>query len=419
MLKIINISTSNIGGAGNAVERINNVLNQFSNSFIIALTGKKKAKTIIIPNYNLYFFLIKVKRYIIHFHHKYFSKKHNKKYNYYNYDENKNYVDANKLLLFLPFNPDIIVVHYTSHFINFKTIYEMQKLTGAFILFNMLDTSFLTGGCHYSWDCEGYTKCCEKCPALTNKSKANQSFRNFKEKQKYLKHINYAINVSSSWALRQVEKSNLFNTKKTSLIFYPIDENIYKPKKINSFKGISNYDKKIILIGSQDLNDERKGWEYLINSLDHTYKSLSESKRSEVIILIAGAKINNFQCKFSYYFCGHLNTNELIDAYNFSDVFLCSSVEDNGPMMVNESLMCGTPVVSFSIGISGDLIKENNGFIAENKNSIELSKGILKILFSNKKDIYARSSREIAIKNYNNKKIKNEWKKLICNQIKT
>ena len=174
-----------------------------------------------------------------------------------------------------------------------------------------------------------------------------------------------------------------------------------------------------IFIGSQDLNDERKGGKYLINSLDYTFKLLSEVERLEVIILIAGAKLKNFKCKFSHYFCGHLNRNQLIDAYNFADVFLCSSIEDNGPMMINESLMCGTPVVSFSVGISNDLINKNNGFIAENKNSYDLSNGVIRVLFNNKKNIFSKASREIAMKNYNNEKIKNDWKKLIYKFIKT
>ena len=418
MLKIINISTSNNGGAGNAVDRINNVLNHFSDSYIIALTGKKKAKTIIIPNYNLYFFLIKTKRYIIHFYHKYFSKKYEKKYNYYNYDENKNYVDANKLVLYFPFNPDIIVVHYTSHFINFKTIYEMQKLTGAFILFNMLDTSFLTGGCHYSWDCEGYTKCCEKCPALITKSNKNNSLINFREKQKYIKKIDYWINVSSTWALNQIKKSSLFDFKKASLIFYPIDEKIYDLKTTNMFMGIHKLNKKIILVGSQDINDARKGEKYLTKSLNLLYENIDEKKKAEIFILIAGSKPKNFKCKFSYFFCGYLDTSQLIHAYNFADIFLCSSVEDNGPMMINESLMCGTPVVSFDVGVSRDLINKSNGFIAENKNSMELSKGVIYILSNYQKINFSKASREFALQKFNYKKIKNEWEKLIYKLIK-
>jgi len=219
MFKIINISTTNQGGAGNAVDRINNTLNKFSDSWVITLAGKKKSKTLIIPTFDFYFFIIKLKRYLTHFYHDFFSKKYVKKFNYYNYNEFDNYVNSDKLIKFFPFTPDIIIVHYTSHFLNFKTIFEIQKLTGASVLFNMLDTSFLTGGCHYSWDCKGYAKNCKKCPALTHKSEANHSLVNFREKQKYLKKINYGINVSSSWALNQIEKSSLFDIKKASLIF--------------------------------------------------------------------------------------------------------------------------------------------------------------------------------------------------------
>ena len=43
--------------------------------------------------------------------------------------------------------------------------------------------------------------------------------------------------------------------------------------------------------------------------------------------------------------------------------FLNTSLADLGPVMINESLSCGIPVISTNNGVASDLIKDNrNGF---------------------------------------------------------
>ena len=42
--------------------------------------------------------------------------------------------------------------------------------------------------------------------------------------------------------------------------------------------------------------------------------------------------------------------------YAAADIFICSSVEDSGPMMINESMMSGTPVAAFEMGVAIDLV---------------------------------------------------------------
>lgn len=67
--------------------------------------------------------------------------------------------------------------------------------------------------------------------------------------------------------------------------------------------------------------------------------------------------------------------------YNIADGFICSSVEDAGPMMINEALMSGTPVISFKIGVAEDLIiNGENGFLADNISANALADAIVNFL---------------------------------------
>ena len=63
---------------------------------------------------------------------------------------------------------------------------------------------------------------------------------------------------------------------------------------------------------------------------------------------------NNFEYNFQSII---KNEKELIKFYQNSDFFLNQSIQDAGPVMVNEALACGVPVISFKTGISNDVIR--------------------------------------------------------------
>lgn len=410
-LKILNIVTSNTGGAGNAVLRISKTINEFSDSKIIALKGKKSNDSIIIPNFKPYFFLIKAIRFLRHFYYSRLSKKFNKKYSFYNYGEQYNYISPLKLIKYFPFNPDIIIVHFISHFINFKTIYELQKLTGCKVLFNVLDTSFMTGGCHWSWDCTGYISGCSGCPAIKSSYNRRLSKDNLDQKISFIEKIDYSVNVSSTFAYDQVLSCKLFKSKKPSKIYYPIDQNIFKP---DNFKCSSI--KKIIFFGTQDHKNLNKGIIYFEKALDELSNLLLENEKNNIEIRIAG-KNNKLRIPFGFdvIYLGKLSIDKLINEYINTDVFVSSSVEDNGPMMINEALMCGSPVVCFDTGIGPDLINNLTGYLAKNFSSQDLAKGIYKVLFKSDLKKLKKGARHFAVKKYGNKIIKKNWETLVRN----
>lgn len=60
-----------------------------------------------------------------------------------------------------------------------------------------------------------------------------------------------------------------------------------------------------------------------------------------------------------------------------ADVFVCPTLADGGPMMVRQSLMCGTPVVAFPVGVSTLLVESGTtGYLAEYGKAEDLARGI-------------------------------------------
>ena len=412
-MKILNLSTYDYGGAGSAVLRINEVLiNLNHTSKVVVFNKKSKDQNVIqLTDRNFNLLLKKIYRKVYHELQKLLAFKFVEKYNFFNYSEVSRYVKPKLILNKLDYIPEVIIIHYTSHFINFKTIYELQQLTKARVVFNMLDTAFLTGGCHYSWNCLGYHNRCSDCSALLIQK--DVSIRNHNFKSYYLNKM-YSVKLvaSSSWAINQAKMSSLFKNFEKRLIYYPIDQNIFKPNKFNSPNT-----KKNILFGTQDFRILGKGIVYFEKALEELSLILQKNQINNIEIrIVGGGKLKlKIPSNFKVNYLGKLPMAKLINEYSKADVFVCSSIEDNGPMMINEALMCGSPVVCFDVGIGPDLVNNSTGYLAQNFSYKDLAKGIYKVLFDSDIEKLKNESRNLAINKYGTKIVANSWERLVNN----
>jgi glycosyltransferase involved in cell wall biosynthesis len=68
-------------------------------------------------------------------------------------------------------------------------------------------------------------------------------------------------------------------------------------------------------------------------------------------------------------------------AYSAADLFLLLTRADNLPLVLQESMACGTPMVSFKVGGVADLVRPDiTGYLAEPEDIQDFQKGILKLM---------------------------------------
>lgn len=385
-MNVLHLSTY-IERGGKAVYRLHKNLktSELINSKIITVQKSFKDSDIIEANrgFFLTYFLSRVER-------KYFSiiiSKKNEQGRYFRPSSVFKRYSFTQILQDLPFIPDIIIAYWIDNFITCEDLHKLSDYTKAPVVWYFMDMAPMTGGCHYAFNCRGYENECGRCPALGSNKKYDLSYKILKNKYEFIQKTNITAVAGSSYIFQQAKQSKIFFGKVIKKIMLGLNEEIYIPiqKKIARQKLKIPDEKKIILFGSHSINEKRKGYKYFVEALNILRGLIiNNSKMLNNISIITIGKKNDENLKLpfkEYYFDILKEGKELALAYQAADVFVCSSIEDSGPMMVNESIMCGTPVVSFNIGVALDLVfTGKTGYRAKLKDSLDLSQGIKFIL---------------------------------------
>lgn len=398
--KIVVISTGDINGAYEAMYKVSKILLEMDYEVVMLVKDKTKSDNFIKP-----YLRKKPKNNIItkvvnKINNVFFSESSVKKieakseYSFLDEDESSSNIDVNNLLKIVGFIPDFIFVGMTSNFINSSDIYKLYKKTNAQIYNITVDMSFFTGGCHYSWGCQGYVNGCDdNCPAIINQSQKYIAKKNFDTKYNNALKSNFKVIAASGLTLEQSKESKIYKNQNEILnVNSMIDTrvmNTFNKATAKEYFGFEE-DKFYILSGAQNLNDPRKGFKYLIEALQILSKNLREYEKEKIILILVSREVNDnfnsidFQTlKIDYI----KDYNKLSLLYQATNLFINTSIEESGPMMVSEALACGTPVVGFDTGILVNMIRNDfNGYKVPLKDSVLLAKAIEKIIKLNKED---------------------------------
>ena len=186
--------------------------------------------------------------------------------------------------------------------------------------------------------------------------------------------LNAHIVVGSTHSLN-VMKSSIFSELSNTFIPLPFEE-------IEVYDGVVEKDenKKIILWGTQQPNNPRKGKVYFENILKWLYKLVDNP--SDILIYYIGPD-TNLDSPFEIKNLGHIpNRIELSKIYKASNVFALTTLADAGPMMATECLKNGTPLVSFKTNISVDFVDNGmNGYVVDGTE--EFASKLYDILYNN------------------------------------
>ena len=404
---ILLLSTGDTNGAYEYVFRLSKVLIRDGHKVVMLVKNKSKYDDFLIQ-YNLKYVPPK---------HKFFLKILNKiksifvgkrktnidydlNYDFISRDEKSENVSIDRIIEQINFIPDFVFVGMTDFFMNSTDLYNLYLKTNSKIYNISVDMNHFTGGCHYAWDCLGYINGCgDSCPAILSEDFKGIAKVNFNKKIENAHKGNFRILTGSGWTLKQSKESKIYKHQKN---FYNInsliDTEILNNRNKDISKRIFNLNNKdfYILMGSQNNNAKRKGFDYLVESLKLLYLELNEFERERIqILIVSRTNSSNFkEIPFKKKYLPYIKDYKLLSLlYQASNLFVNSSIEDSGPMMVTEALACGTPVVGFDMGVVNNMVvNDYNGYKAKLADCKDLMFGINKIFKLNKEDFLEYSN---------------------------
>jgi len=251
------------------------------------------------------------------------------------------------------FNPDIIHLHNIhGYYINIKILFEYLRKANKKVIWTLHDCWCFTGHCAYFdyVQCDKWKSGCKKCSQRHEYPARwifDRSKKNYELKKNLFTNIKDLTFVTPSYWLADLLKESFLSEYPVKVIHNGIDTSVFKPTQSDIKEKLGIKDKKIVL-GVASVWDRRKGLDTffeLAKKIDDSYKivlvGLNEKQIKNLPTNIIGIERTD-------------SVDELVQLYSSADVFVNPTLEDNYPTTNLEAIACGTPVITFNTGGSGE-----------------------------------------------------------------
>ena len=269
------------------------------------------------------------------------------------------------------FKPDLLHFHNLhGYYINIPMILNFAKEQNIPIVWTLHDNWLFTGRCAViPCNCIEIDKKCLNCRFKKKYPFSIFDFANkyYLKKEKMIKSINNICFVSPSIWNKNLAEKYLLAHKSIRVINNGINLNVFKPIKSDIREKLNLQNKFVILCVAYPWSKD-KGL-LIINEL------ASKLDDRFQILVIGLTDKNETHAKI----LRHERISspiELAKYYSMADVFLTPSVGDNFPTVDMEALACGTPVISFDVGGTKEIVTEDVGWVVKKGDIDALEKSI-------------------------------------------
>ncbi len=251
------------------------------------------------------------------------------------------------------YDPDVIHLHNIhGYYINYEVLFDYLRNCGKTVIWTLHDCWSFTGHCAY-FDyagCGKWQNGCSECPekgVYPKRALFDRSRRNYLLKKRLFTGIpNLTLVTPSEW-LAGLAGRSFMSEYPIKVIRSGVDVSVFRPTDSDIRARLGVEGKKVIL-GVAAVWDRRKGLDYFIKLAGR----LDDSCR---IVLVGLERKRHPELPESIIAVGRTSSQtELAEFYTAADVFVNTTLEDNYPTTNIEAIACGTPVISFDTGGSGE-----------------------------------------------------------------
>lgn len=274
--------------------------------------------------------------------------------------------------------PDLIHLHNIHGFyLQVEMLFEYIKKKKIPVVWTLHDCWSFTGHCAY-YDfaaCDKWKTGCNTCmhhakvyPYALFKDNTIDAYA--RKRKAFCGVDNLIIVTPSNWLKEQVKQSFL-KEYPVKVIPNGIDLKLFCPKEGKE----PDREPKLVL-GVANIWEIRKGlvyFEKLAKDLPDSYRirliGVNKKQKKELEKKYPGKMIVTGRTS---------SPEELADVYRSASVFVNATLEDNFPTTNLEALACGTPVVTYKTGGSGEALTDSTGIVVQRGNYEALLAGVVK-----------------------------------------
>jgi glycosyltransferase involved in cell wall biosynthesis len=277
---------------------------------------------------------------------------------------------------------DVLNFH-NLHSTNFSYL-AIPKLTQEKpAVYTLHDMWSFTGHCASTLGCDKWKAGCGRCPypdsypAIVHDNTSLE----WKLKNWVYSCSNLTIVTPSRWLTEQA-KVSMLNRFCIHHIPHGIDTNAYRPLDPELCRAVFNIpvEKKVIAFGTTSLRNILKGGDLLLKAL----QSLPTKLKQQCVLLTFGQRNTPLESVLDLpaIHLGYIDSDFLKSmVYSVADLFLHPTRADVFGLVLQESMACGTPMVSFEIGGVPDLVRPGvTGYLAKPEDVEDFKNGIIQLL---------------------------------------
>lgn len=250
------------------------------------------------------------------------------------------------------------------------------------IVFTLHDMWGFTGHCAYSFDCERWRRGCGACPdrrAYPGIYLDNTRLEH-RLKRRLFGQGHMVIVAPSRW-LTGLARQSLLGVHRVEHIPNGLDLEVFRPLDNALCREVLGIPRSplVLCFAAEHLDAARKGGALVIAAL----KSLSPALKASLCLLTFGHRmqgLNEIGCTTIE--LGYLDSDRLkAMVYSAADAVVLPSLADNLPLVLQEAMACGTPLIGFDTGGVPDLVRhDETGLLVETGNVDGLASAIFAMM---------------------------------------